>query len=90
MPKSKRDLLKRQVGHSYRNVSLAINHLAKVEHSFAVHHEDFAQYLQVMIVTLDAVRDGIRDFSLKAWGKFPDDPESWRNVGKPDRTGYNE
>ena len=86
--KSKRFLLKRQIAHSARNVSLAINHLAEVEQAFAGTHDDFAEYLQTMIVTLDAVRDGIKNFCLKAWGNYPDDWESWRNVGKPDRSGY--
>jgi len=90
MPKSKRDLLKRQIAHAYRNVSTAMDHIAQVEEPFAEQHEDFAKYLQVMIVTLDAVRNGLKDFCVKAWGSFPDNWETWRNVGNPDKSNYDE
>jgi len=88
MPKSKRLIIKRQVAHAYRNICLAMNQLGKVERQFEGTHDDFAQYLQVMIVTLDATRDGIKDFCNKSWGGYPDNWESWRNVGKPDRSDY--
>jgi len=88
MAKSKRLLLKRQVAHAYRNICLAMRELGALEPQFAVDHPNYAEHLQVMIVTLDLVRDGIKTFCTNAWGGYPEDWESWRNVGRPDLSGY--
>lgn len=83
MAKSKREKLRRQMAHAYRNLSLAIDHLGQVESQFAEHHQDYAESLQMMIGTIDAVRDALKAFWLKAWGKVPTNWERWRNVGNP-------
>jgi len=86
--KTKRELAKRQIAHAYRNVCLAMRQLGALETQFAKGHKVHAEHLQVMIVTLDLIRDGIKVFCTDAWGGYPENWESWRNVGKPDLSGY--
>lgn len=88
MAKSKRLLLKRQIAHAYRNVCLAMRQLGDLERKFAPGHPKHSEHLRVMIVTLDLLRDGIKAFCNDAWNGYPENWESWRNVGKPDLSGY--
>ena len=81
MPKSKRDLLKRQIAHAHNNITLAIEHLAAVEAPFHDVHPELAEAMQVSIVGLTEVKRVIEQFIVAAWGHMPDDWETWRNVG---------
>jgi hypothetical protein len=81
MPKTKRDLLKRQIAHAYNNITLAVEHLAMVEAPFHDVHPELAEAIQVSIVGLTEVKHVLEQFIKAAWGSLPADFETWRNVG---------
>ena len=83
MPKTKRDLIRRQVAHAVENIQLAMNHLGQVEEPFRDPHPELAEPLQMVIGSLDLCLDVIKSFCLSAWGRIPEDWETWRNVGTP-------
>ena len=84
MAKTKRGKSKKIMSHAHFGVSRAMVHLARLEAKFGVHHKDYAEYLQMMIVLLGQVMDMIDDFCDKAWGSHPSDYETWRNVKRRD------
>lgn len=84
MPKTKRDLIKRQMGHSYNNIKRAMGHLANVEVEFHDVHPELAEPLQVLIVALGDMLGLIDHFASQAWGRDSIDWEAYANV--PERT----
>lgn len=61
--------------------------MAEVESKFSGVHDKYAEHLQVMIVTLDMMRDGIKTFWKQAWGTIPADFEKFRNVRRRKHEG---
>jgi hypothetical protein len=84
VPKTKRDLLKRQAAHAYHNCNLASEHLYNLILAFEGVHNDKADALKVAVVGIATVKDVIRAFWGTCWGPMPDDVEKWRNVGTKD------
>jgi hypothetical protein len=80
MPKTKRQFLKRYLAHAHSNVWRAEEHLAALEATFATTHTDYAEFLTLMIHTLEEVRLWMQQFATHAWGSCPDDFETWRNL----------
>ena len=69
MPKSRRDLLKRQMAHAYRNIGYAMGHLANVQQPFAEQHPHLAEALEVCIVALHDLQGLLDHFASEAWGR---------------------
>ena len=84
MPKTKRDLLKRQIAHAHNNLMLAIDHIAAVGVEFQGVHQELEQGLIIASDLANQADQVLKAFVSAAWGK--DDPswDSWRNV--PDKT----
>jgi hypothetical protein len=80
MPKTKRDLLRRQIAHAYRNVELATSHIAQVWEQFDQAEKEEVMYLDMIIYDLDIASKLIKEFAIKCWGHWPEDIETWRNV----------
>jgi len=80
MPKSKRDMLKRQLAHAHNNVVNAQIHLLLVGEQFAEAHPELSEALGVAIIGLQEVRKIIEHFAVISWGKVPEDWSTWRNV----------
>jgi hypothetical protein len=80
MPKTKRDLLRRQIAHAYRNVELATWHISQVWEQFDQANKDEVMYLDMIIYDLDIASKLIKEFAIKCWGHWPEDIETWRNV----------
>jgi hypothetical protein len=82
MPKTTRDVLKRQVGHSYANLERAAEHLVLTRQSFETQHPELTEYLDVIITGTLTVQGLVKDFWVRCWGPFPEDVEKWRNTGE--------
>ena len=67
MPKTKRDLLKRQIAHAHNNVCLAIEHLSFVEERFHDVHPELAEALQVSCVGLNEIKKVIEQFIVETY-----------------------
>ena len=88
MPKTKRDLLRRQIAHAYKNVELALGHIANVWEQFDAADKDEVMYLDTIVYDLEIVTKLIKEFAVVCWGYWPEDIETWRNVPeKPKQEG---
>jgi hypothetical protein len=84
MPKTKRDMLKRQVAHAYSNCFRAQIHIASVWQQFKDVHPEDAEALNVMLQTLELTIDMLEKFANKAWLLDASEIEEWRNVRDTD------
>lgn len=82
MPKSKRDFLKRYMAHSYSNLGRAAGHLIEVEDHFRGTHDDYADFLALMITTIAETRGWVAQFCKHAWNIDQETIETWRNLRK--------
>lgn len=82
MPKTKRDLLKRKVGHAYHNATIGIAHLQEIEEQFRGPHPELADALVTCCVTLDMARDIMAEFWTACWGGTIEPYQSWRTTGQ--------
>lgn len=80
MPKTKRDLLKRQLAHAYNNCDLAGAHLQQIIVAFEPVHPELAEPLVVAQQTLLAIMEVMRKFADVSWGIIDPPWDSWRNV----------
>lgn len=85
MPKSKRDLLRRQVAHAHNNVELSAVHLIQVHDAFKEVHPDLAAPLAMLINNQIEVKSAIERWASDVWGRESIDWDSWRNVPEPNR-----
>lgn len=82
MPKTKRDLMKRQLAHAYMNLERSLEHLNIVRETFAEQHTEYAAFLQAMMETVLFAQNNVRLFCIHAWGIAPSDFETWRATDK--------
>lgn len=82
MPKTKRDFMKRHIGHTWHNIETAQAHLNTVRETFAPVHPDYAELLELAMVALEQVLEIVKSFATHAWGGMPKKLESWRNTGQ--------
>lgn len=82
MPKTKRDHLKRHIGHTWHNIETAQGHLNIVRETFAPVHPEYAKLLELAMTCLEQTLDVVRSFAIHAWGGMPKKLESWRNTGQ--------
>jgi len=80
MPKTKRDMLRRQAAHAYNNLMLAMQHLGNIHDAFEPVHPEMAQHLLTTILTINVALDCVKAFVRAAWCKEEPDWDSWRNV----------
>jgi len=83
MPKTKKDLIKRQFAYAMRNLMLAMNHLANLEALFETQHEDLSDILKVSIVGINEVKVLLDHFAYKVWGWENKDYFATANLPKP-------
>ena len=79
MGKTNQEMIRRKMAQAFLNCTKAMGHLADVESKFAGAHDDMAEFLRVMCVSLDVTCGCIEQFCMMAWGRIPDNWESWRN-----------
>lgn len=80
MPKTKRDLLKRQIAHALNNINLAGGHVSQVHDAFKSDHPDLAEGLHIVLVTLANSETVLRAFIKAAWGIDDFNIDANRNV----------
>lgn len=85
MPKTKRDLMKRQVGHVYNNLNLAGGHLQQLIDEFQPVHPELAEVLEAMQGGILVQLEMLNKFVFACWGVIDPPWDSWRNV--PEREG---
>ena len=83
MGKTNQEMIRRKLAQAYLNTTKAMGDLAAIESKFAGTHDDMADFLKVICVGLDTACGAIEQFSMMAWGRVPDNWESWRNGAKP-------
>lgn len=82
MTKTKRDFMKRHIGHTWHNIETAQGHLNTVRETFAPVHPEYAKLLELAMLSLEQTLNIIKDFATHAWGGMPKKLESWRNTGQ--------
>jgi len=80
VPKTHRDLLKKQLGHAINNIELAQLRCLELKDGFQGPHPDLAELLQATMVGLEVCLDSLRAFSMHAWGIVPPNVERWRET----------
>jgi hypothetical protein len=80
MPKTKRDLLKRQLAHAYANCHRAVNHLSLLHDAFKDVHPELGDSLETAIMSIVLGADIIEKFANEAWAIEPEELVQWRNV----------
>lgn len=81
MPKSTRDLLKRQVAQSVHHIEEAQMDLLDLREKFLAAHPAEADLLELIVKSLEVSITFVSDFCMQAWGTCPPDWNSWRNPG---------
>ncbi len=80
MPKSRVQMLKRQVAHAHIAIDRAIVHLAEVEAPFNEQHPELAEPLQQLCVGLDLIKQSLEAWVAEVWGREEVDWNSWANT----------
>lgn len=80
MPKTKRDLLKRQLAHAHNNCTLAMQHTLTVKTAFDGQHPELGAVLDAALESIDLAQGLLERFIVAAWGHLPDGWEKWRNT----------
>lgn len=80
MPKTHRDLLKRQIAHAHNNIELAGQHIVPVAEAFQEAHPELFAALFAVVQMLTLANETIEKFVSVAWGNDAPDWEAWRNV----------
>jgi hypothetical protein len=83
MPKTKRDLLKRQVAMGYLNLAKAGNHIMQVEETFQDAHPELAASLLTACEGILMVQNILEKFVKDAWGMENTIWTAWEN--EPDK-----
>lgn len=79
MPKTKRDLMKRQLAHAYNNFNLAGGHLQVVIDEFKPVHPELAEGLELCQALILQAMNLLVAFATIAWNNPSPDWDSWRN-----------
>ena len=80
MPKTKRDLLKRQIAHAYANCFRCVDHLNLVYEAFKDVHPEMGEALEAAILSVVLASDIIEKFASEAWLIEKEELLIWRNV----------
>lgn len=85
MVKTKQSKIRRSVAQAYRNMDKVINDLAPIAIVFAEDHDDYAELLRIICVSMEMGQRMLCGFCLKAWGRIPDNWDAWRNPATEQR-----
>lgn len=80
MPKSHRDLLKRQLAHAYYDLDLAGEHITNVVEEFAPVHPELIEPLTAILAGILIQQDVLKTFVRDVWGIDNPDWHSWQNT----------
>jgi len=89
MPKSKRDFLKREIGHGLHNLDMAELRCYNVMETFQEHHKELADILGLAILTISEAKELIAVFCKRAWGATPERVKRYRNTGQEWKEKHN-
>jgi len=78
MPRRKKEQLRRRLAQAYHDLDRCKSRLASLWGEFRGVHDDYAEYLAVMAAGADQLQELIRDFWARAWGRVPDNLDSYR------------
>lgn len=85
MPKTKQAALRRKVAQAHRNMEKVIDDLAPISILFAKDHDDYAELLRIICVSMEMSQRMLCGFCLKAWGRIPPNWDAWRNPATEQR-----
>jgi len=80
MPKTRKDLLKRQIAHSYRNLSMALDHLSIVAFQTEEVHPELSDGLITVMIGIKTMQDVLASWVKTVWGTDTPNWESWSNL----------
>lgn len=80
MPKTKRNVLKKNTANAISYTLDAVNWLTRLYDEFIPTHPDHAEYLQLMGTLLLQVNEMLHDFWRKTWGPGEVNWEAWATV----------
>jgi hypothetical protein len=86
MPKTKHDLLKRQLAQAYYHLNQSGTFISRVEDQFRPDHPELADGLIAALGLITAVQQVMDTFVEAAWGTTTPAWESWRNPNKHDKS----
>jgi hypothetical protein len=78
MPKTVRNLIKRDMAEAIFEMQMAIDNIANVGIAFGDSHPSMVDGLNVSIATLDAVQKVLFRIAEEAWGYDPEHLMVWR------------
>ena len=78
MPKTKRDLMKRDIAAGVNHIQSAQGLIGRVYNQFDGVHEDYAEFLVLIAQSMEISNRLLLDFWRLAWGKIPDDLDTYR------------
>lgn len=79
MPKSHKDLLKRQLAHASYNLDQAGEHITNVVLEFAPVHPELTEPLLAILEGIKVQQDVLITFARDVWGVSDPDWHTWRN-----------
>ncbi len=80
MPKSRVQLLKRQIAIAHLAIDRAIVHIAAVEDPFEQQHPELATPLQQVCIGLDELNKVLEAWVNEVWGRQEVNWTSWANL----------
>ena len=84
MPKTKRQILRRNLAYAHFSIERAIEHISAVEPPFREYYPNLADALAVTVVGLTEANGLLDKFVMAAWGREWLDWDSFANL--PDET----
>jgi len=84
MGKTNQERIRRKLSQAHRNCDKVITDLADVAEQYAGAHEELAELLRVVCVSVGMAQEMIERFCMAAWGRVPEDWETWRNARQTD------
>lgn len=78
MPKNKRDLMKRQLAAAINHLVSAQEMVGRLFSEFDTVHDDYAEFLVLIGQSMEVSSRLLFDFWKLAWGKVPEDVNSYR------------
>lgn len=76
--RSKRTAMKRSLAQAHNDLDRVVHNLGNVHLEFHGVKEDYTKYLELMIKAAVEIQGHIRKFWTSAWGKCPDNLNTWR------------
>jgi hypothetical protein len=78
MPRTKRDNLKRKWAQARYHLWWSVQIVMELQEIFKPQHPIYAKLLEYVSGAIYMAVDGLEAFCKHAWGKVPEDNDSWR------------